>query len=670
VTINDGRFYNVNARYMRWAISVFLALALSILPFIAVDVASAGLGASHHFWGKVTTTGGAPGVNVQVTIWVNGVQGETITTDDSGQFGSDPLVDLPHYLSATGRNGDLIVLKVNGVAAEVSRLGTLIESPPVHWEWQIQNPPLQSVVFHEGQVNGLDLVYNIGGSQDSTPPAAINDLATTEAFTDTVKLTWTAPGDDGTTGQAIAYDIRYRTGGAVTNASWATATQVIGEPVPQATGSTETFTVSGLNDDTTYYFAIKTADEVPNWSAISNSPSMATANDDTGTSGFVDHFWGKVIATGGAPAVNVQVTAWVNGLRGNTITTDDSGQFGTDLLVSMPYYLTVNGQNGNLIVFRVNDVAAEVMRIGTLIESPPVHWEWELQNPPLPSIVFIGGQVNGLDLVYNPGGSQDTTSPAAVTDLATGSTTTSSIILTWTAPGDDGTTGQATAYDIRYRTGGVINEANWATATQISGEPVPQAGGSTEAFTVTGLDAGTTYYFAIKTADEVPNWSALSNSPSGTTAAAPDTTSPAVVTDLATGDPTTTSIKLTWTAPGDDGSTGTATSYDIRYRTGGAVSDASWDSATPASSVPVPKSGGSTETFTVTGLDADTTYYFAIKTADEVPNWSVLSNSPSGTTAAAPDTTSPAVVTDLATGGVSTGSIDLTWTTPGVDYSR
>ena len=38
--------------------------------------------------------------------------------------------------------------------------------------------------------------------------------------------------------------------------------------------------------------------------------------------------------------------------------------------------------------------------------------------------------------------------------------------------------------------------------------------------TVSGLTASTTYYFGLETADEVPNWSAISNSPSGTTSAA------------------------------------------------------------------------------------------------------------------------------------------------------
>ena len=48
----------------------------------------------------------------------------------------------------------------------------------------------------------------------------------------------------------------------------------------------------------------------------------------------------------------------------------------------------------------------------------------------------------------------------------------------------------------------------------------------------------------------------------------PDTTPPAAVSNLATSSPTTNSITLNWTAPGDDGSTGTATTYDIRYSAG------------------------------------------------------------------------------------------------------
>ena len=58
---------------------------------------------------------------------------------------------------------------------------------------------------------------------------------------------------------------------------------------------------------------------------------------------------------------------------------------------------------------------------------------------------------------------------------------------------------------------------------QVDGEPVPSAAGTSELFTLTGLTAATTYHFAIKSADEVPNTSGLSNVPSFTTSPAPPT---------------------------------------------------------------------------------------------------------------------------------------------------
>src|SRR6185369_4794339 len=82
----------------------------------------------------------------------------------------------------------------------------------------------------------------------------------------------------------------------------------------------------------------------------------------------------------------------------------------------------------------------------------------------------------------------DTTAPAAVANLAVSSTATSSATLTWTAPGDDGNSGTATSYDVRYSTS-LITTANWASATQASGEPAPLVAGSAQSFTVNGLSA-------------------------------------------------------------------------------------------------------------------------------------------------------------------------------------
>jgi sugar lactone lactonase YvrE len=205
--------------------------------------------------------------------------------------------------------------------------------------------------------------------------------------------------------------------------------------------------------------------------------------------------------------------------------------------------------------------------------------------------------------------------------------------LTWTSPGDDGSTGTASQYDIRYSTS-PITGTTWAGATPCEDEPVPKPAASSENFTVTGLSPNTTYYFGLKTADEAANWSDLSNPASAATEPPPDVTPPAAVVNLAAANPAPTSMDLTWTSPGDDGNTGTAFQYDIRYSTS-PITAATWDGATPCEGEPVPKPAASSENFTVTNLIPNTTYYFGLKTADEAANWSDLSNVASGVTASA-----------------------------------
>jgi hypothetical protein len=115
--------------------------------------------------------------------------------------------------------------------------------------------------------------------------------------------------------------------------------------------------------------------------------------------------------------------------------------------------------------------------------------------------------------------SSDKTPPAAITNLAvTGIVESYSAQLTWTAPGDDGSAGQASSYDVRYAKTPIADEAAFSAASQAAGEPAPSPAGTTEYFTVTGLASNTTYYFAVKTRDEALNTSGLSTpSPSGKT---------------------------------------------------------------------------------------------------------------------------------------------------------
>jgi uncharacterized membrane protein len=237
--------------------------------------------------------------------------------------------------------------------------------------------------------------------------------------------------------------------------------------------------------------------------------------------------------------------------------------------------------------------------------------------------------------------------PGDIIDLAAGNPTPNSVPLTWTAPGSDNFTGQASLYDIRYAATIINNNDAWNSAIAAANITLPYAANTTENFIVTGLSANTTYFFAIKTRDEANNWSGLSNSPSAMTTTAPPgqeppppqgNPPPGNIIDLVAGNPTSNNVTLTWTAPGSDNFTGQASAYDIRYAIAVIDSDSKFSTATIAPAIPPPHTANTSESFIVTGLNANTTYFFAIKTRDEANVWSSLSNSPSATTAQAPPT--------------------------------
>ncbi|RYZ38838.1 MAG: hypothetical protein EOO71_22365 [Myxococcaceae bacterium] len=109
----------------------------------------------------------------------------------------------------------------------------------------------------------------------------------------------------------------------------------------------------------------------------------------------------------------------------------------------------------------------------------------------------------------------DAVAPAVAQGFAATGVSGSSIRLDWAAPGDDGDLGTATRYEVRYATT-AITEANFDAATEATGVSAPQAPGSAESFTVSGLDAAMTYHFALKTFDGAGNGSALATASAST----------------------------------------------------------------------------------------------------------------------------------------------------------
>uniref|UniRef100_A0A7C4X958 T9SS type A sorting domain-containing protein n=1 Tax=candidate division WOR-3 bacterium TaxID=2052148 RepID=A0A7C4X958_UNCW3 len=132
----------------------------------------------------------------------------------------------------------------------------------------------------DGDNNGIpggnySLYFLTASSPDTVPPAAVSNLTISEITAESVKLRWTAPGDDGNSGRASYYDIRYATF-LITEDNFSIANECAGESPPSISGLTDSFVVTGLQPATLYYFALKTADEDSNWSPVSNVPSCTT----------------------------------------------------------------------------------------------------------------------------------------------------------------------------------------------------------------------------------------------------------------------------------------------------------------------------------------------------------------------------------------------------------
>jgi chitodextrinase len=254
----------------------------------------------------------------------------------------------------------------------------------------------------------------------------------------------------------------------------------------------------------------------------------------------------------------------------------------------------------------------------------------------------------------------DTQPPAGITNLKAGDSTTTSLKLTWTAPGDNGDVGQAAAYRIDYYKDSVA-DPNWEAAKLVSNTPTPGPAGTPESVLVTGLDQNSKYFFNVVAVDKVGNVGPFSNIAEGFTAY--DSIPPGTIADLTILDSAISFVFLSWTAPGDDGMDGMISQYRIRYDTT-TITDSSWESATKYIGSVKISAAGTTDSLTITGLNSGTTYYFAVRATDEVNNMSDVSNVASATTLPLTPVNDLTVLDPLSK---TTSDVPLTWTSPGTD---
>lgn len=110
---------------------------------------------------------------------------------------------------------------------------------------------------------------------DFIPPARVDDLKVSGSVDGgSATISFTAPGDDDYDGNASAYDIRYSTA-PINDQNWKEANPVSDIAQPMRGGSGQSIIIRGLQDETSYYFALRACDDSAQCSPISNVATNA-----------------------------------------------------------------------------------------------------------------------------------------------------------------------------------------------------------------------------------------------------------------------------------------------------------------------------------------------------------------------------------------------------------
>jgi hypothetical protein len=220
--------------------------------------------------------------------------------------------------------------------------------------------------------------------------------------------------------------------------------------------------------------------------------------------------------------------------------------------------------------------------------------------------------------------SGDLSAPAAVTDLSTAAAAPGTALLVWTASGNDGNIGTPSHYVIKYTTVAGYDWTAFDTGAGLASFNRPAEGpaGSPEAEEVRWLRGGTTYYFALKAADFIPNLGPLSNT--ATACVALDPAAPLPPSGLAAADTPGddgNSLTLSWTlSPDDGGGAGDVYGYKLYRR----LQNAAYDLNAPYTEL---SSGAAA--YTDTAAVTNVRYYYSLAAFDSTSN-SQLSGEISG----------------------------------------
>jgi subtilisin family serine protease len=294
----------------------------------------------------------------------------------------------------------------------------------------------------------------------------------------------------GTEADAIAaIDYATRMGARIMNNSWGgrSSSQALLDAINAAGDAGALFVAAAGNDGAN-------ADVAPHYPAALNAAnivSVAATDPNDHLAGFSNY--GAVSVDLGAPGVSI-------------LSTLPGGTYGVYSGTSM----AAPHVSGVAALIRAVEPGIDVVALKQRLLGTVDH------VAALAGKMVTGGRLNA----FRPVSPRESIPPGAITDLRVVSQTSYSLTLAWTATGDDGDTGTATSYDIRYSTS-PIDDAGFATAIRIDHAASPLPAGAAEQEEARGLAMQTTYSFALRAFDEWGNVGPISNIATGTTLGPP-----------------------------------------------------------------------------------------------------------------------------------------------------
>ncbi len=267
--------------------------------------------------------------------------------------------------------------------------------------------------------------------------------------------------------------------------------------------------------------------------------------------------------------------------------------------------------------------------VGAMV-TPSAPSTFQPNHPGTAGVVATVGARNATATVIV----KDTLGPNNITNLTAISISQNKIRLEWTAPGDDGTFGRASIYQIYRSTSLISNNVN-CNGVLINHGLTPKNSGISERFDVPGLSPNTTYYFCIRAFDDSGNLNTWNGTVSATTQSVPDIIPPSDIASVTATSLGIDRVKLDWVSVGDDANVGTPAAYEIYRSTSPITNDNECRSAVEILNNVTPATSGTPATFTVSNLADNTVYYFCVVAVDESGNYSKWNGLTTATTSRA-----------------------------------